>query len=179
MSIFDDSVPHKRAAAHGTELRLLALWTSSAKCLTSGETEECIRSEQTTSNIKEYLNQAVAETNDAFLLSGANLQIKLVHSEMINYKETSMLSDLTELTNSSGVFTHVHNLRSMHDAEVVTLVVGNVTSCGITWSINPPFTQADIDKLFSIVKWICAVGYYSLAHGKAEYNTPSFILRIF
>lgn len=160
-------------AASSNVLSLLAVWTPNAECQASRQKNNCIRTEKTMANMQALLKQAVSTTNDAFALSGVRLTINLVHSEMVQYTESTAKNAIQVLHNpNDGVIDHVHNLRSTYETELVTMIVGKIDYCGvasISKRIDATFTPEDIPNMFSVVDWACAVSSpYSLAHGESR-----------
>lgn len=52
----------------------------------------------------------------------------------------------------------VHTIRTLYGADVVALMVDIPDSCGVGY-VGPLFGY-----MFSVTSWLCAAGYYSLAH---------------
>ena len=146
-----------------SELHVLALWTLNAECRCSNLTIGCNRTAQTTSNMVDMLNLAIAETNDAYELSGVNAELVLVHSELIEYTEASSntsevaLHHLTSTTD--GIIDDVHDLRSQYGADLVAMIIDDDEYCGI--ANFGPYKSG----MFSVVAWNCTTGYYSFGHG--------------
>jgi hypothetical protein len=117
---------------------------------------------------------AVEETNTAYLNSGIYQQLRLVHTEQINYTESgSHFTDLKLLTYSKdqsqpgeGDLHKVHSLRNTHNADLVSLWVekGDSYTCGVSWLLLPESTPREKFG-FNVVERYCASApSYSFAH---------------
>jgi hypothetical protein len=117
---------------------------------------------------------AVEETNTAYLHSGIYQQLRLVHTEQINYTESgSHFTDLKLLTYSKdqsqpqeGDLHKVHSLRNTYNADLVSLWVekGDNYTCGVSWLLLPESTQQEKFG-FNVVERYCASApSYSFAH---------------
>lgn len=117
---------------------------------------------------------AVEETNTAYLNSGISQQLRLVHTEQINYIESgSHFTDLKLLTYSKapsqsgeGDLHKVHSLRDTYNADLVSLWVekGDSYTCGVSWLLSPVSTQRE-NFGFNVVERYCASApSYSFAH---------------
>ena len=99
---------------------------------------------------------AVAETNQAYVNSGINIQLNLANSAEINYSEegqgfATLLGDLPFLS-------EVASLRANAGADIVVMLTTNNQYCGIAYLL-PPSANA-----MAVVNYRCATGYYSFAH---------------
>ena len=114
---------------------MLALWTLNAECRRSGLARDCTRTSQTTLNMVDMLDLAIAETNDAYELSGVNAELVLVHSELIEYTEASSNAFSEALDHlaspTDGIIDDVHNLRSQYGADLVAMIIDDDEYCGI------------------------------------------------
>lgn len=69
--------------------------------------------------------------------------------------------DLNFISTDAGVAA----LRDKHKADMVSLLVSKADGlCGRGNYNTPPVDDADIDRMFSVVKFSCALGSYSFAH---------------
>lgn len=119
----------------------------------------CTLTNDSKENIEALANLAVAETNLAYEKSGVKTQLNLVHIyRHPTYDKDSnglvtMLNDI-----SGGSITDVHSNRGKYGADLVAMISGGYTACGIGW-IGP-----HIDYMFSISHWSCTTGYFSFGH---------------
>ncbi len=113
-----------------------------------------------------HISLAIAQTNQAYALSGVRQQLRLVHIAPVDYAETGDLNlDLGALrTNGDGTLDDVHLLRDAYGADIVSLWVedgGN--SCGqsvVMSTVGAYYARS----AFNVVARSCAVGNYSFAH---------------
>ena len=113
-----------------------------------------------------HISLAIAQTNQAYTLSGVKQQLRLVHSEEINYAETGDLNlDLGALrTNGDTTLDEVHLMRDAYGADVVSLWVENGgNSCGQS-AVMSTVGSYYARSAFNVVARSCAVGNYSFAH---------------
>ena len=94
-----------------------------------------------------------AETNQAYLKSGVDQRIRVVHKAEIRYDESSstagMLDDLTGDRDGGGLATY---LRNRYAADIVTLVFGGSADyCG----------RASAWFAFNVVGWDCGAGTFA------------------
>ncbi len=117
---------------------------------------------------------AVEETNTAYLNSGIDQQLRLVHTQQVDYTESgSHFTDLKKLTyqkdqtqDSQGLVDEVHSLRDSHHADLVSLWVegGNNYTCGVGWVLLPNSTHRE-KYGFTVVERYCASApAYSFTH---------------
>jgi hypothetical protein len=89
------------------------------------------------SEIETRIQHLVDQANLALTNSNINTQFNLVHTEQVNYPDDSdggMGQALEELTNNTGVFSNVENLRTVYGADQVTLLRRFVDEgCGMAW----------------------------------------------
>ncbi len=108
---------------------------------------------------------AIAETNYAFALSYVEPQLNLVYKGEVDYEESGDIStDLVRLRlTEDGYLDEVHSLRDMYAADVVTLIVNNVSGGGLAYR---PFTVSTefAASAFNVVKRTSATGVYTFAH---------------
>lgn len=112
---------------------------------------------------------AIAETNDGYVQSGVTQRVRLVDTTLTSWNETastfSFYDTLVKATDpSDGVMDEIHTLRDSVGAdEVVLIVEGDNSYCGLAWLMNHP-SAAFADYAFSVVARNCATGNYSFAH---------------
>jgi len=134
----------------GTQLDVLVLYTASAK-QAKGGLDGMLRA----------INLAITETNAAYIESGVDTQLRLVHTHETSYVEDRGFSQaLYDLQGQSDAYlTEAHNLRSMHKADLVALIINDPQYCGIAY-MGPSFSY-----MFSVTSHSCMTGYYSFGHG--------------
>ena len=155
-----DEFDHRELQAIAT-FDILVVWTSDAECrlATGGRSKSCTRNQQTESGIRALIDLAVAETNDAYQMSGVFARLRLVHAQYVDYNEGSMGNSLSQLrTNGDGQLDVVHSLRTLYGADLVAMISGNRQYCGIGY-VGPRY-----DLMFSVTSYACATGYYSFGH---------------
>lgn len=142
----------------GSTVDVLVVYTAAARSAAGG-----------TAQILAEIDLAVAEANTAFANSALGVTINLVHAEEIPYAETGPYNGhLFRLTDpDDGIMDSVHDLRTMHGADLVDLMVADGSSCGSAWIM----TQNDHDfesSAFSVTTWFCAAANLSFAHELAH-----------
>ncbi len=121
-----------------------------------------------TANMLNLINLAVSETNTGYERSGIFSRMRLVHAAEINYDESILSTGsgwstaLSHLTNQDNVIDEARNLRNTYGADLVVMIVNNMTYCGIGWLMTPSYTYDSVGN--SLVSRGCATGYYSFAH---------------
>ncbi|MEH6625309.1 MAG: M12 family metallo-peptidase [Motiliproteus sp.] len=118
-----------------------------------------------TSNMESLILLAIEETNQAYLSSGIDAQLNLVHTAVVNYTEAaSMQADLSNLTyNNDGFMDAIHAYRNTYGADMVSLIVKRSDYCGMAWLMNSPTVNFS-SSAFSVVNYSCATGYFSFGH---------------
>ena len=122
--------------------------------------------------IEDLVNLAVAETNQAFDNSGINVEINLAKlhiddSGYTNDLDDSLSSTLYHLTytqghskDKDGLLDYIHQMRKDVGADMVQLITTG-QGCGVAWASG---NTINADRMFSVSKYSCAVGYYTFAH---------------
>jgi len=127
--------------------------------------------------IEDLVNLAVAQTNEAFINSGINAELRLahLHEDTSGYTadegSTSMRPSLYHLTYKDGherdpdrLLDYVHHMREDKGADMVALITTG-KGCGIGWiSGNCETCNPDKNWMFTVTKYSCATGQYSFAH---------------
>ena len=125
-------------------------------------------------NIQNEIELAVAETNQSYENSGVTQRINLVHTAQVDYPPDPATLDfstaLRNLTFSlgstydpTGYMDEVHILRDQYKADLVVLLVENISYCGIAWRMDEIGSYFE-EGGFSVVSTDCATGYYSFGH---------------
>ena len=163
-------IPILEGENDGSVIDLMVLYTS--------------RGQAEAGNIDALIELNVNETNRIYANSGISTSIRLVHSRLIDYEETSfMFTSLWDLKgDDDGDIDEMHDLRDQYAADLVMLItsspvfVGKVT-CGVAYLLNP--TNPYYPKWgFSVVGANCAaVGDafpHELGHGLGAAHNPHY-----
>jgi len=105
----------------GTTINIMVLWTKQAECRSSGLHDQlCVTTSTTTTNMQNLITLALSESNIAFVESGINASLHLVHSYRTDYNERNSdgTSEALEYLKSEedGVLDDAHTNRRAHDA---------------------------------------------------------------
>ena len=121
----------------GSEIDVMVVYTPLAKHREGGRAA-----------IEALIDLFVAETNQAYAISGVTHRIRLVLREEVDYTEDGGSSlELQRLSNGSdGHMDHVHERRDMYGADLVHILVGRSDVCGRAW-INRGESPADGEAL--------------------------------
>jgi len=149
--LYDDS---------GENLDVMVVWTKAAECQAYGQTVDCTVTSASEANMQALINLAVHETNSAYQASGVHTELLLVHSyRHPDYNEMTDKTFAVSLNDIKiGGISGVHSNREIYGADIVSLIVYDGPSCGIGY-IGPR-----IDRMYSVVAWNCATGYYTFGH---------------
>jgi hypothetical protein len=145
----NSSPTHQSVVPYDCKVRVLVLYTPSAKSLVS--------------NIKNTVLTAVALTNQSFSNSNINYQIELAYVGQTNYTESGSYS--TDLSRfrivGDGYMDEVHTLRDKYSADVCVLLTNESGICGIAAGIGVTDANA-----FCVVSTYgtCATSNYSFGH---------------
>lgn len=135
-------------ADSGSTIDVLVVYTGAARAAAGGTTA-----------IQNEIAAAITDTNTAYANSSIIPRVRLVHSAELNYSETgSSGTELDRLRGTSdGYMDTVHALRDIYRADIVALLVANMTDAcgrGYLMSGNNPgfapfaFSVTDRDCLF-------------------------------
>jgi len=117
-----------QSADDGSRIDLMVLYTNGMASAHPG------------SQIDTRIQYLIDQANDALSNSNIYTQFNLVHSEEVNYPDDSlngMNEALYDLTDNTGVFANVENLRTEHGADQVTLLRQFVDEgCGLAWLLK-------------------------------------------
>jgi hypothetical protein len=148
----------------GGTIDILVVWTKKAECKRSNLADACTITAITTANMRGLVQLAVAETNQAFVNSGVNTQLRLVHAYLDDtYVEpatstfSTALYDLQGLTD--GKLDSAHINRQKYGADLVHMIIGGTASCGIGF-LPSSTTSLKSSQTFSVSSYACAAGYY-------------------
>ena len=122
-NLYDDS---------GANIDIMVVWTKDAECMNSNLAVGCIRTNTTESNMRGLIDLAIAETNAAFVFSGINTELRLVHA----YSDTAYIEPTTNPYNTAlnslrlktdGNLDSAHVKRTLYGADAVHLIMGMCT----------------------------------------------------
>ena len=133
-------------------------YTKSAMCQSNSQSYPCddIAPSQHLAMINKA-EEAVAQTNQAYINSGINTQLRLVYVHYADYddRSDSCGSVLRAVTyTNDGLMDEVHELRTTWGADFVALLTSTAagTCGGVAW-LGPYSTH-----MFSVTKWPYAAG---------------------
>jgi peptidyl-Asp metalloendopeptidase len=115
---------------------------------------------------------AVAIANTTYANSGIAQRVRLVYSGAVTYTERTTCSGggdafdcaLDDITNDLITApATLSSLRATHGADLVTLLIGDESFCGIAW-LPDTISSANSGLGFSVVSQSCAVGNLSYPH---------------
>ena len=123
-----DHFPAALSADDGTRIDVMVLYTDGMASAHPG------------SQIDTRIQYLIDQANYALSNSNINTQFNLVHSEKVNYPDDSLNGineALDDLTENTGVFGNVEDLRTEYGADQVTLLRRFVDEgCGLAWLLN-------------------------------------------
>jgi hypothetical protein len=134
---------------------VMVLYTAAAMAHAGGAT-----------GIVNLINLGVSETNTSYANSQIAQRIRLVHTELVPFVETSSFSaSLNAVRNGTGDLAHVPALRDQHRADLVKLLIHPTSpdACGIAFVmsvISPNFAASG----FSVTDTSCVSPNYTFAH---------------
>jgi hypothetical protein len=125
-----------------------------------------------TDAIEAEIYLAVEETNQAYVNSNINQRLRLVHVAEVSYPESKdSNTDLLALRDKADTFlTDVHTLRDSHGADIVALLVNQLTNaCGQAFTMDL-VGNAFESYAFAVIDRHCATlaGKYTFAHELAH-----------
>lgn len=104
-------------------------------------------------------NLAIAESNQSFANSGANVSFQLAGQYTASYTNSSFDTDLSRFRGTTdGYLDSYHNTRNSIAADVNVLITTNTTYCGLG------YVNSSASSAFSVTSYSCMTGYYSFAH---------------
>jgi hypothetical protein len=110
----------------------------------------------------DIIELAIEQANQTFRNSGIpNVSLRLVHSQPIDYDETSgeKLEHLYRMVDGVGVFKDVRRLRDERRADIVGLMLEHPTGCGLSTRVG-----ASAEEAYFVVHHSCAALTISIAH---------------
>ncbi len=141
------------AADDGTQIDVLVAYTAAARAAAGG-----------TDAIRALIDLGIAETNQAYLNSGAVQRVRLVGATEVAYTESGDIADdLNRLRlTADGNMDEVHALRNTYGADLVHLIV-NSGGCGIAYVLDP-VSSAFASFAFGVTARSCVSPNLSFAH---------------
>jgi len=122
--------------------------------------------------IEARIQLAISVANQAYENSLVPIRHRLVHSELVNYAETTtdaFNQALNQITDGGdGVMDGIHALRDAHGADVVSLLIDDLDYCGLAWVVDPSQEQAS-NWAFNVNLWYC-VGTTRTLHHEIGHN---------
>ena len=134
------------------QIDVMVVWTPAARNAVGGAQAA----------IDSLIQSAVANANLAYANSGINAQLRLVHSEEVNFTETSIQTDLCAPDSGDGMLDRVQSLRDQYGADIVTLWQRlRVASArlGTGSLLSTASTSFPAPWAFNVVVQSCAAGY--------------------
>ncbi len=113
------------------------------------------------SSMVQFINQAIAETNQGYLNSNINFKVELASATRVNYTESGNYdTDLGRFQSANdGYMDEIHRYRNAFSADVSVLIFNNSSACGLASAI-----QANASSAFCVVDYDCVLGNYSFGH---------------
>lgn len=113
------------------------------------------------SDMKLFVQQAVAETNQSFINSSVTHRIELAAAIRVSYTESgSYDTDIARFQGTNdGYMDEVHTYRTLYSGDMCVLIFNNGAYCGQASTI-----AATASTAFCVVHYDCALGYYSFGH---------------
>ncbi|MEK8030797.1 M12 family metallo-peptidase [Ideonella sp. DXS29W] len=108
-------------------------------------------------DIKATIDLAVAESNQSYLNSGVNIQLRLVDSFELNYSESG--KSYNTILNDFMANATVQARRNSSGADMSAMIINQSDYCGMAAAI-----MAQASNAYAVVHYSCATGYYSFAH---------------
>jgi len=111
---------------------------------------------------KDLIALTIEEANESFRNSGlANIKLRLVHSQPIDYDETDgeHFDHLYRMVDGTGPFKAVRKLRDEKRADIVALIVDDASGCGLSTRV-----AADASEAYVVAHHSCAAVSHSLTH---------------
>lgn len=125
--------------------------------------------------MRNLIELAVMTTDDAFMLSGIDATVRVVHAyRHETYEEPSSNSWTTLAAHlrvaGDGHMDDVHWKRSLYGADLVHMIAGSRGSCGVGY-VGPTSS-----RMFSISRYSCAVSNFSFGMSSFISLQPVLIL---
>jgi fibronectin type 3 domain-containing protein len=140
---------------NGSQIDVMVIYTPEAQSAVGGAAA-----------MQAMIGAAIAETNTGYQNSGILQRLNLVHASQVNYSEANFnwSQTLVRLKEpNDGYMDEVHTWRDVYAADVVMMMVSDVSACGIAWLMGTPSVSFE-SYAFGAVSTLCATGYYSFGH---------------
>ena len=128
----------RRVSNAEVTIDVLVVWTKNAECAHSKLAKQCQVNNNTMQSMISLIELAIFETNVAYKSSGVQIKLELVHSyRSETYDEPEPSSDsfrqsLFALSGKNdGELDEVHQLRELHGADIVAMIVDDNQYCGM------------------------------------------------
>jgi len=142
-----------QASDDGSQIDIMVVYSTDTKVQYSG-----------IDGVNAHIALAIAETNEAYLNSAINTQLRLVHTQEVANSSGDFSTDLNNLRlQTDGVLDEIHAKRDSYGADMVSWFIENSQYCGIAY-VPTGDLSLDAGWAFSVVYSECATGYYSTAH---------------
>ncbi len=115
--------------------------------------------------IEALIFAAVNATNQSFVNSEVETELRLVHMAETDYSESGNSgTDLSRITGvGNGYMEEVHPLRDEYGADLVAMITESGTGCGVAYLMQN-LTTGFAPWAFSVTRRFCAVGNLTFAH---------------
>ncbi len=140
---------------NGSQIDVMVVYTSEAQAAVGGAAA-----------MQAMIGVAINETNTGYASSGIAQRLNLVHTAQVNYSEVNFNWSLALVRlkeNGDGYMDEVHVWRDTYAADIVMMMVSDVSACGIAWLMGTPSSSFE-SYAFGAVSTLCATGYYSFGH---------------
>jgi peptidyl-Asp metalloendopeptidase len=148
-----DTAGTAAAAATGQIIDVLVVYTPNARQNAGGD-----------AGMQTRILNAVTAVNQAYLNSGIDIRLNLVHTALTDYVETNALSTSRArlLDTTDGYMDEVHILRNQYGADLVVLVSTDTDACSVSAVMNRLSTGFAASALAVVRDGCLSTG--SLAH---------------
>eukprot|EP00588_Corethron_pennatum_P013123 CAMPEP_0194265496 /NCGR_PEP_ID=MMETSP0169-20130528/717_1 /TAXON_ID=218684 /ORGANISM="Corethron pennatum, Strain L29A3" /LENGTH=853 /DNA_ID=CAMNT_0039005969 /DNA_START=87 /DNA_END=2644 /DNA_ORIENTATION=- len=142
---------------------IMVVWTKNSECKRSNQPEGCLVTTTTEDTMRSLVDLAVFETNQAYVDSHIDIELRLVHA----YREPTYVEASSDAFNAAlsairstfdGIMDDVHDKRTLYGADLVALLIDDEEYCGLA-NLGP-----SKGLMFSVTSWSCATGNYSFGH---------------
>ena len=138
-----------------TVVDVIVVWTPAAQAIVGGPAA-----------VQALADLSVLETNLAYDRSGVALEMRTVHTTLVDYGESaSMQTDLARLRDKNdGFLDEIHPLRDAFGADGVSMLVSGTNPCGVGYlmAVQPSLTFER--SAFNVASYSCAASNLTLAH---------------
>ncbi len=151
------SAAAQRTADDGSIIDVMVLYTNAVGRETGGD-----------SAMRASIELAVLSTNVGYLNSNVDHNIRLVHTESVNYDASrGIAASLADLTFHNAAFNgtldEIHSIRDAKGADIVVMITEDRDFCGRAW-VMTAIDVAFADRAFAVVSNDCLLDGRSFAH---------------